>query len=425
MKFAVISDLHLGDPACGLVQKSGGGEFVIGDKYDDLRRAIGADHEYLVLLGDIFDFAISSYAEAFAAAKVFFEQIARDRLAREFIFVPGNHDSNVWDLVEYEVNVINRFNAGEMPRLFKGTVPGVIDLRRDSNKPGLRLPNVSPRTGGGADTPRYGGLYLDHLLDEVGPEPNRPVFNVVYPNLYLVDDRQSVLLTHGHYLSSYWSFLSDYGPRIVGPSLLGDSVDLKELVQVNFPLNQLACAGVGQAGPFTRIARSVQREVKDKDLTNIRQYVDDLGRIVDEAVQGSWIKEKITDRVIKWGKDKLLDKLRTIEHARWDEAFAKKPTVQKRFRRYYRATTWEIDRLNDDFGYAEPRPIEYPKRVIFGHTHQAISWNEGVKAKVDGLNVLLSNGGGWLYKKDDTGKLSWRGGEVFLFEEGRFRSVRV
>lgn len=141
MRVAVISDTHFGDPL-GTLTGSRHGRSTIGPAYAPLAAALGRV-DYLVLLGDILDFSVSSYEESYRAARRFFRQLRRDRIAGEMIYLPGNHDHDVWHTVEYQVNVIQRLQQGQLPRAFKQSVPGVIDDRRPAAS--FLLPDVVPQ----------------------------------------------------------------------------------------------------------------------------------------------------------------------------------------------------------------------------------------------------------------------------------------
>lgn len=64
-----------------------------------LRDAVGSV-DYLVLLGDIIDLSVASYEDAYRDARAFFAALQRDGLAREVVYVPGNHDfaSGTWPI---------------------------------------------------------------------------------------------------------------------------------------------------------------------------------------------------------------------------------------------------------------------------------------------------------------------------------------
>lgn len=95
MKVGIISDVHLGDEHCKLIRSGN-----ITATYDALKSSIfkftkKKALDYLVLDGDILDFSINSFEESCIAAKPFFRAIEKDGLAKELIYIPGNHDKHV------------------------------------------------------------------------------------------------------------------------------------------------------------------------------------------------------------------------------------------------------------------------------------------------------------------------------------------
>ncbi|HJS75098.1 MAG TPA: hypothetical protein VJ921_12485, partial [Vicinamibacteria bacterium] len=71
MRVAVVSDTHFGDPLCTLVSPGKPGEDPsVGPAYEALARAVGSV-DYLVLLGDILDFSVASYADAYRQCAVY------------------------------------------------------------------------------------------------------------------------------------------------------------------------------------------------------------------------------------------------------------------------------------------------------------------------------------------------------------------
>ena len=160
MRIAIISDTHFGDPAGTLVRKDRSGNIVVGPKYPDFKKAAGTENNYLILLGDILDFSIVSYQEAYAFAKVFFLEIQKDKIANEIIYVCGNHDADFWHIVEHQVNIINPITNGKQPRQSHFSLPGIIEDRKNSQKKGFYLPGVTEKTG---DGPKYAGLFLDNI----------------------------------------------------------------------------------------------------------------------------------------------------------------------------------------------------------------------------------------------------------------------
>lgn len=429
MRIAIISDTHFGDSRGTLVMPGANGAPVIGHKYEAFSEAAGQDNDYLVLLGDILDFSITNYWEAYEVARVFFRQVQADGIAEEMIFVPGNHDADLWHIVEHQVNIINRITKGEMPRSFRMSVPGIIDDRPASPHRGFTLAGVTPRSD--ADGPKYAGLFLDHIAKEKG-EGEPMYFNFAYPNLYMVTDNESVLITHGHYFEPYWAFAGEWAMKIAGDDLTdGRPLSLKEMVGVNFPLSQLACSGIGQAGPLTAVARQVQDDVKHNRLQTVEKYLDRFVSEMDKVLKYPVYKayrELLTDVALREGKKMLLQALANLEDSQFNEDFLCEPEVQERFRRFYSATVREINELN---AAEEQYSIPVPPYVIFGHTHQPTSWGDEGAPAIDpfpdsGLpTVTLFNAGGWLTKDGEDGP-EFHGADVFTYSTADgFDSVQV
>ncbi len=431
MRIAMISDTHLGDPMGTLVHRDGNGEIVIGSKYKDFKKAVGKDNDYLILLGDILDFSIVSYQEAYNFARVFFLQLQKDNIAKEIIYVCGNHDADLWHIVEHEVNVINPIKKGKPPRPFHLSLPGVIDDRKKGKNKGFTLPGVTKKKG---DGPKYADLYFDNItvVAQNGQTEGDPTFfNFCYPNVYLTTDHGTVLITHGQYFEAYWALACEWALKIAPEDLqIGSALDLKEMVGINFPLSQLACSGVGQAGPLTKVVRKVQRDVKDADLRRVKKYLNRLEHEVDRLTRFPWYRQHL-----EWLSDIVLDKIKkmglefvgNMEETRYSEEFIHQKEVQDRFMKFYRASLLEIDNLNVHYGYDIPPP----RHVLFGHTHQPIPWGAQGAPKASRVSdsgvhqIILYNTGGWLNKKEVDGE-KFVGAEVVNYSSAAgFSSVSI
>jgi predicted phosphodiesterase len=426
MRVAVLSDTHFGEPLCTLVSAGKNGEEpAIGPAYEPLARAVGTV-DYLVLLGDILDFSVASYADAYRQARCFFRRLAEDGLAREIVYVPGNHDFDVWHTVEHQVNVINRLRQGQLPRAFKRSVPGVIDDRRGSQK--FLLPDVVPHRDREEPEAHYGNLFFDDITREAsnGRVRGRKLnFNFAYPNLYLVtDESESLLLTHGHYFEAFWSVAAEWASLLASDDLQLDNgvLSLRDVVGINLPLHQLACTGIGQARPLSEVARTVQREIFQGRTDTLKKYFGRLERSVRSDHTRRWHQRRLRAWALRWVSSKFLSVLASLEHTRYSREFLARPSVRERFRQYYRYSLAEMERLRDDHGIDIPRPT----RVVFGHTHQPIPWNaEELADVVDGNPVRFCNTGGWLLRENQS-SLDFVGAEVLIYESGRgVRSVSI
>ncbi|NTU42112.1 MAG: hypothetical protein HGA78_03485, partial [Nitrospirales bacterium] len=309
-------------------------------------------------------------------------------------------------------------------RSFRRSIPGIIDDRDGSPHRGFTLAGVTARSGEG---PKYAGLFLDNITK---PEGKETYFNFAYPNLYVVTDRETVLITHGQYLETYWSLAGEWVMKIAREDVkIGSAFDLKEMVGLNFPLSQLACSGIGQADPLTEVIRNIQREVKEGKLGRVKKYLDRLDDGLDEIMSFPWYKqylEWLTDAASNSIKKMALDLIGTMEQTRFNDEFIHKKEVQKRFMNFFNASLIEIDDLNRDYGYEIP----VPSCVIFGHTHQPTKWGDHHAPKIgpaqtSGRPVRLYNSGGWL-ERNTGGDKKFCGAEVFTYETGKgFSSVSI
>jgi hypothetical protein len=415
MKLAVISDTHFGDDTSRLATTAG----LDASGFDRFAAAAGTGNDYLVLLGDVFDFSIAGYAKTYEVARTFFTAVRRARLAREVIYLPGNHDFTSWHLVVHQANVINPIVTGGAPRL-RWTVPGLLDARPGAD-PELALVGVEPRMPRRPGDPKYGGLFLDYLSG-IAPQDRLP-FNVAFPNLYLIEsDGQATLMTHGQYFDPYWSLTLTLSRAVLNGDLvlgggIGSGADgsaggsagadgsgpgadrsgtpthrsptIDDIVTVNFPLNELASSGLGQAGPLTDNIRRIQVDAKSGDLTRIRRYVERARDFADRSLTFTGplaaVKELVSDTCLDQVAEAILEAVKSASERRGTRengAWLAQPTVRANLVTYLEACLLETRAIEERTG----RRIPNLTKLIFGHTHvtTAIGPAPGAVAVADG-----------------------------------------
>ncbi len=408
MRLVLISDTHFGDPDSTLVQRSGT-SIQPGLRYQQFKQAAGAGNDYLVLVGDIFDFSVASYDEAYRCAQGFFQQIQKDNIAKRLLYLAGNHDADMWHILQHQRSVIKRLENHKLPTPFEHAISAILDDRTSSNLRSVVLDKITRHEG---EEP-YGGMFLDDITDPP------TTFYFAYPNLYIATQDGSVLVTHGQYLEPYWAILGEMIPEIADKDIPPADIDMEEMVELNFPLNQLGCTGVGQAGILTTLVRKVEKEVAKKELNDIDGYFDRLITIIDEKAKLRCLAKLIVNCVLKGLKKKLLKGIGDMSETRYSEDFLDKPDVQKRFRNFYEQSLRDIDGINKRTGVRLPQP----DKIIFGHTHQPIAWSDPLVPpdSVFSRPLKLYNMGGWL---ETGGKFC--GAEVFIYESGKgFSSVSI
>ena len=402
MKLAVISDVHFGDPCSSLAAIKGGGVPELGRTFEPFAEAAGKSNDFLVLMGDIFDFSVSDYATAYAIASIFFAEVNRRGIAREILYIPGNHDFSCWNIALHEINVINQVKAGQLPKM-RWTIPAVLDPRQCGHGSPLTLVGVGQREPLSTKHGRkYGGLFLDQFTVPPGSDLQPMTVNVAYPNAYVCDSEGATLLTHGHYFESYWSMTLSIVQRILGQDLVlsPGCVDLEALVSVNFPLNELASAGVGQAGPLTDVVRQIVADLRTGNVKREEQYVNAAFDYLDDEVFvfGPWgfLKEFLTDAFIGICRTAVLGTLRiqkALPHARNNRHFLENAGVRANLDLFLRACSVELANIRKS-------GIDVPnvRSMIFGHTHESIPSSTPISHLYPDTENLLSicNTGGWL-----------------------------
>jgi hypothetical protein len=298
MKLVFISDTHFGDPDSTLVRKVDN-NIVPGSRYEQFKAAAGTRNDYLVLAGDIFDFSVASYEEAYLYARGFFQQIQKDNIAVRLLYLPGNHDADMWHILQHQRSVIKRLENHKLPERFEHSIPAILDDRTTSSLRNIVLGKTHRQPG----PEPYGGMFLDEITDPPS------TFYFAYPNLYIITDSESVLITHGQSLETFWSVLGETIPVIAREEIPPEKIDIETMVEVNFPLNQLGCTGIGQAGVLTPIARAIEKEVSDKKLGRIDLYLGRIIDIIDVKLRISGIIKWGVNLALKYFKGRILDGL--------------------------------------------------------------------------------------------------------------------
>lgn len=416
MTIGIISDTHFGDDNCKLLGNGGLSNVYVKFRNEVVKFTGGPSARkplnYLVLNGDTLDFSINSFDDSCRKARPFFEAIQRDNLAEKIILIPGNHDKQIWDVVEWERHVTMRMQQHLDPEDFTRTQPALIgdDMRS------LVLPGVSPKPG--ASGP--GGLFLEGLFPSSASSIG---IIVAYPNLYIKTSADTYIVTHGHMLEPAWVLLSelmaDYPPI---RKETNNHVGLHELEELNKPLSDLICSAIGQGGPVSDVFYQIQVDAKNGKADELKRLLDCLLPKLDALVELPWYAEGLDNALLFALKKVAFAIVEKGKNSRYDSEFCDHQPVRDRFARFYRASAEQA---------REVFHLGPPNRVIFGHTHEPIGAKSPkiVTAKelpqldfraIKDQELRLYNSGGWL--KDVTGKSA----DVFFFDDsGNLTSVNI
>ena len=397
MKIGVISDTHLGNPGSGLMD----GEDLTGT-YEELRLAIRAFSgkkplDFLVLNGDIMDFSASPIEESLIAARPFFRGIYRDKLARQLIYIPGNHDKRIWNAVEWETNVIGKLNRHENPRAARRTQPGIIDTRAGT----IKLPGVSRVPG----KRRFGGLFLEGLFEEGSILP----ILVTYPNLYVKTPEDLIMITHGHMMDLAWVLASE----LLGDVVKEGKLSMVELEEFNAPFNSFMCTGVGYGGDMSELFYRIKKEARQGRSKELKRAMNGLIPVLDRMIPLGLFE--FLDNALLQGLKMLAVFIANnrIRDPRYNKGYFADPERKKRFSRFFAAACREAALLG----------LAPPGKMIYGHTHEIIPAAvpvpfEGLE-ELKGEDLLMYNTGGWL--SDGSGDA----GILFIEGTGKLSSEKI
>ncbi len=398
LRIVVLSDLHLGsdDSVLGLAAARRFGkphsEYLDEVLFSKLSRLVNPVQDgtkrMLVLAGDTLDFSLQSYASAFSDGQSFFKSLSERGLFDEIVLIAGNHDHNIWQMVQQEVRVIGQLRKGRIPKPFEHTRGALLDLEAGE----LVIPGVTDGPAARSDSFFIQGLF--------GDTQDRPKLWVVYPNLFIqpavgdAEEATPILVTHGHFFSLPWILLTSIFPRNLG---VHRRCTLEQLEQLNSPLTEMAWTALGQAGNLSEAASRIITAMAKGDAEPARKVIDELGDYLDYDVwkAGPWNpKEWATDALVGAIEGVLLYLIErglasSGEH-KANETFLDDEDNQMRIETYLALSRDQYgDMLRScDRGWRAGAP----RTVVFGHTHLVIEPPRGLPGRLPGTTFINTGG---------------------------------
>jgi len=388
MKLAVLSDLHLGAQNCVLVRDG-----MRLPALDLLLEAIasGGSLDILVILGDLFDLSLAPFDKAWADARVFFEALRPH--ATKVVYVPGNHDFSMWNYLEQDIAITNRIRTKGSPKAFRYSVPAVLDFTAGSGGT-PRLAGIDPTPGSGYD----GGYF-----QELWPCGEDSEFLVAYPNLYLLEDGGTTLMTHGQYFDGFWNLLGDLCVEAAAQELhlqVPGKPNVAETVQLNYFTSLLNSSAIGQAGIFADMVRSLSADAQAGRTAMMEAMRPGIKRFVVAKLELHGLVGKIEAAVANLVLDKALEKLiariARPGSARFNADYVTdhKAAIEAYLDMSFRELSGLLpqEMLPSGFG-----------RMLFGHTHLPTTAADPSRpvAAPGGGSVACVNTGGWVLDDKD------------------------
>ncbi|MGA2303900.1 MAG: hypothetical protein ABSH29_06820 [Acidimicrobiales bacterium] len=258
IRWVCISDLHLGALNSLLTNVSADGERVdasapspvltaLGDCLRSLRQP-GQDPPELIVLGDLFELALTAPEDAAATFSQFIGAVRPGEhdaaVAPALRFVPGNHDHHLW----------SRATDDRYLRLLEedpSAAPGPSDRHATHLLPANDRIPVRDR--------------FIEILAKRGNSAQAVTVEQSYPNLGLVGDsgRRAVILSHGHFIEPLYRMMSLLD-TVFGTSRSG-AVEAWQLEADNGGWIDFFWSSMGDSGDIMRVTRSLYESLQSHE----------------------------------------------------------------------------------------------------------------------------------------------------------------
>jgi 3',5'-cyclic AMP phosphodiesterase CpdA len=428
----VLSDLHFGEESSVLHygQKYKKGEQPLVNRLVELIKGSSANKKvpFLIIAGDMLDLSLASIQDAVTDFRMFAEDV--HKLFDNFVYIPGNHDHHIWRTLQEQIFVVNRINERRPVDIFPHEQVGAIEDGK------IILKGVDPNKILGAKT------FLSYLLPRPSKNQKQKNFALVYPNLFLKfkHSEKNVLITHGHFFGTPWTFISD----IFKKSLNLTTINYRVLERINSPFTELIWYSLGQAGKLSRFIEQLYEEIKSsKDeklnlaLNDVRNYLDDLWTFEPAKRKGflsgivnvfseakAAAKEELSDQ----GLNLATSLARSLVISQIEERGPHTSGSPLRHCANILDDPQKKDKIKTYISYSLGRPYEFePHQIIFGHTHIPIR-NGNIDISVDGRsrNVAVFNTGGWVVDSNEPNEVIRSRPMPFLIsDEGEVEHIDV
>ncbi|HEX8847573.1 MAG TPA: metallophosphoesterase [Pyrinomonadaceae bacterium] len=341
----------------------------------------------LILNGDVLELALTTENEAAMVFERFIELIwpeKGERLFKEILYIPGNHDHHLWETAR-ETQYINYLSKKKEPG-------SLLDIPWHATS--MFLPDPNPYA--------VSSIFLTGIIQRY-PHLQQDQINTVYPNLALstADRRKAVIFTHGHFTESMYMLMSNLRglmfPASPKPTLTWD-YEAENFAWIDFFWSTMGRSG--DVGPDVEIIYD-----KLQDTDQLRKLIANLANgLAKKPNRASWKN---------WLETRMLRKVLNLI------LFA-----AKRAERNHPETLLSEDCVKGLKDYLEgpvmrqiqiERDRDIPPRLgfVFGHTHKPFEKDMDFRGYRPGVNVY--NSGGWVV--DTLNCQPLHGGAVILADE--------
>ena len=394
IRYVILSDMHLGaenslltDLTLGTVDTDTDKAAPLLIKLAECLKEIisknkGSKKPTLVLNGDLAELALTTSDKAGMAYQRFLELVMPDNgellFDKEILFLPGNHDHNLWERARFYYNI-------EQIRNIK---PG------EKITPGIHVTPMFTR-------PVIESAFLTILL-QCYPHLKDASVKVSYPAHAVINEqnKKCIIFCHGHYIESMYSLMTnlrdDIFPDRINPRTLG------ELETENFAWVDFFWSDLGRSGSVG----------KDIDLIYDKLQSSAEVDIMLENIVSSLTRRKKRG-IIRWLEKKAMLFVLKVTVGHMAATERDQPDVElspDATNGLNNLMENEIyNQISAELGNGIPDDISF----IFGHTHKP--FQRRMKFNNYTNEVKVFNSGGWVV--DTMNQQSLIGGSVILADD--------
>lgn len=338
----------------------------------------------LILNGDILELSMTTENQAGMAFQRFIEltmpENPDDQLFDpEFIFIPGNHDHNLWET--------SRFSHFE-----KGI---------DHLKPGAPIDPVLHVTN--MIDPDHVDTHLLSKIIQSYPHLRDIGASVraVYPCYALLheDKEKCMVISHGHYIESIYSFMSTFDKMVFPdrelPTWLAD-LELENFAWIDFFFSVMGRSG--QVGKDVSLAYDKMQDPKEV-AEMISNFANSATAHVKNPIK-RWIEKKVLMGILKLTAGKMASTVRGQDEILVPESVE---GLKKYLEVFVRNQL--LAELNNDM----PSDISF----VFGHTHKPFEQDMPFHGFDNQIHVY--NSGGWVI--DSLDAMPFHGGALLMVSD--------
>lgn len=394
LKYVVLSDMHLGAENSLLTNLVSDGYETDNSKASPvliglvncLKEIIAknpaVEKPTLILNGDLMELALTTANEASMAFQRFVELTMPERESEqlfkpEFIFLPGNHDHNLWECSRYEFFVKNLTELKPHDRIKRR-----LNTTEMFNPPPIQQELLT-------------------TLMRMYPHLSQACTKVAYPSFAIKHEEQNkvCIFSHGHYIESIYSLMTT-ADQLFFPDRISPTT-FNELEVQNFAWVDFFWSTLGRSGTVGRDVQLVydklQSPARVKEL--IRQFSKSISKKKKSFI-GRWIEEKVLYGIL----DATIVKVASGERDE-SEIFTKDFTdgLEKFIELYVR------NQIDFELHGNMPKDTTF----IFGHTHKPFEKDINYPSFFNKVKVY--NSGGWVV--DTLDSTPNHGGSIILVDD--------